>query len=321
MKEQSKLPICCKLSTWFIWRALIMSILLLAFAGYFYYDGKTGYKKKNTQYYSYMGYLQARELFKADRIKVKNGEPATSTLNAETWAQFLNNYKVKVYEEHEMRTEITDVEGCFPDNFTFPQRIPEEFAAGYDQLLKNPDTGSYEIWKNYTEKNNLEITADEHFKSKDTIESQFNWSIGSAVLGGLAFALLIRNSRRSMIVDADAYTAPGGKRITWEQITRLDRRKWAKKGLAYLHYKEGETIKQSKIDGMIYGQFDPDNPNNAEHLFQFIEKNLPPNAEIEDYESEDDEEDEEGKKTEQEASDKKKSEKNKEQVEKNKISE
>lgn len=269
-----------------------MFLLFAVFAGYFYYDGKVGYKNKNAKYYAYMGYLQAKQSFKNDQILAKNGKEAKITASEETWKQFVQDYKVKVYEGHSMKNEVEDVDGCFPEGHAFPQTIPSVFADGYDAMLNDVDGASYEIWKKYTSEKGLEISADKYFKSRSTIEGQFNWAIGSGVLATLALFFLVRTSRRSMSVDAEAYYSPNGQRVPFASIYKIDRRKWARKGLAYLYYKDdADHEKKARVDGMVYGQFDKENPQNAEKLFQLIEKNLSVDTEIIDYAEEEEDED------------------------------
>ena len=108
-------------------------------------------------------------------------------------------------------------------------------------------------------------------------------------MGGTALFFLIRTSGRSMKVNAEGYTAPGGKVIPFESIFKIDKRKWKGKGIAWVFYKDanGEE-KKAKVDGMVYGQFDDDDPHNAEVLYQRIEASVI-GVELIDFEEDEDE--------------------------------
>ena len=158
--------------------------------------------------------------------------------------------------------KITDVEGALPDGYEFPQKLPQVFVDSYAEMaadINNVET----IWKSYAAENGLNESSPEYFKPASEIKSQFNWAIGSGVLGTIALFFLVRTLGRRMKVDAEGYTPAGGKLIPFESIVKIDKRKWKNKGIAWVFYKDanGEE-KKAKVDGMVYGQFDEDNPHN-----------------------------------------------------------
>jgi len=293
----SKKPteIICKPSGWFIWRAVLISLMFLGFAGFFYYDGKIGYKKKNVDFYQYSAKSRAKEFFKQAAVERGNNDGVSNSpaSSEERWTAFAKDYEVELFEKRDVRTEesaIKDITGCLPKDFEFPQKLPEVFVTSFSEM--SADVANIEtIWKKHAADSNISESSGEYFKSKSEIESQFNWAIGSAVLGCIALFFLFRTLTRSMKVDENGYTAPGGKFVDFDSIFKIDKRKWSRKGISYLYYKESEASdeKKARIDGMVYGQFDMENPNNAEALYQRIEANVK-NVEIIDYEADEDDE-------------------------------
>ena len=93
-----------------------------------------------------------------------------------------------------------------------------------------------------------------------------------------------------MRVNDEGFTPAGGELIPFDSILKIDKRKWARKGLAYIYYQSGGAAKKARVDGMAYGQFDKDDPNNAENLFQKIESSVT-GVEVIDYEEEADNQD------------------------------
>jgi hypothetical protein len=53
-------------------------------------------------------------------------------------------------------------------------------------------------------------------------------------------------------------------------MLRIDKRNWDTKGLALIYYKDGDTEKKAKIDGMVYGQFKEEDGAPAERLFCYL---------------------------------------------------
>lgn len=274
--------ITCKPSSWFLWRATFMFIMLSAFGAYFYYDGAVGYPKKNANYYEYGAKSQVKDFFlKANRLK-ENFSAESSLENnpaksAESWEAFTASNTVQVYKKRDQNTPaslITDTEGCFPEGFAFPKKFPAIYTESYRQLIEDPNYADT-LWAHYAAENNLNQSVSEYFKPLKDIKGQFNWAIGSLALALLTLFFLIRTLLRSMSVSSEAYSAPNGSLVPFASIYKIDKRKWSNKGIAFLYYKtEANTEKKAKIDGMVYGQFDKENANNAEVLYQHIESHV-----------------------------------------------
>jgi len=63
---------------------------------------------------------------------------------------------------------------------------------------------------------------------------------------------------RRLRADGVSFTPPGGKTVRFEDVFRLDLRKWDNKGLAYAFYREGGVggEKRATIDDLKFGGAD-----------------------------------------------------------------
>jgi len=58
----------------------------------------------------------------------------------------------------------------------------------------------------------------------------------SLMIGAASFIFWTTQVKRVLKTDDEAVYAPGGKRVPFESITRIDRKKWVSKGLATVVY-------------------------------------------------------------------------------------
>jgi hypothetical protein len=92
-------------------------------------------------------------------------------------------------------------------------------------------------------------------KEKDwdyKLKEQFIWGACTGLIGlGMLIAYL-RNKDRVLRADADSLTMPDGVRIPFSSVTRIDKRKWDNKALAYLSWKDGATPRKAVIDDLVF---------------------------------------------------------------------
>ena len=62
----------------------------------------------------------------------------------------------------------------------------------------------------------------------------------------------LRNKGRVLRADGDSLTTPAGVRIPFASVTRIDKRKWDNKALAYLWWTDGGTTKKDVIDDLVF---------------------------------------------------------------------
>ncbi|NNM29055.1 MAG: hypothetical protein HKO57_06000 [Akkermansiaceae bacterium] len=249
-------PIVCRPTKWFFWRALALFAMFAVFAVLFFKDWKTGYPGKNLVYFSYKAFEDAKAAF-AERKK----EGLTKT----EWERFAAEQELPAPEE-----------GMLPEEAV--KAWPEELR-NYDLYRPAFEAGGMEAappgWIDYSDKMGWDEKPPSKSYDPAKIRNQFIYGVVSGVAALLALIFLLRIMRREMKVDDGAFYSPDGKKVPFDAIRRIDKRKWDSKGLAYLYYEDppGEK-RRAKVDGMVYGQFREEDGAPAEKLFQRILQNF-----------------------------------------------
>lgn len=254
----------CKVTKWFVWRALLMLLMFGFFGAYFLYDWKVGYPEKNVIVAHYKAFEEAEEAW-------------TKPENKENWEEFAADKTIPFEEDKSMYPAGTEFGLPWPESL----RSKESMQSNSIAELWNEYAGP-KMWPS-------KVNTLEDIKPREKIDEQL-WSAGiCGVLSGIALFFFLRTRGRSMSVDEEAYYAPGGEKVPFKAMRVIDKRKWATKGLAYITYEdEGGAQKKAKVDGMVYGQFKAEEGAPAEALFQQILANF--EGEIVDVlEDEDDE--------------------------------
>ncbi len=252
----------CRATKWFYLRGWAMVIMFGVFLVLFLKDWKVGWPTKNEVYYTYKAFEKAEELF-----------------NEREWSA----------EDWESETKKREL---FPaGDVVLPMHVDRKATwplqlSGYESyrnaVIEEGNKTIPPMWALYTHERGWSSAIPEKSYEAKKIQEQLYYGIGSGILLIIALFFLVRNSRRSMKVDGEAFYAPGGERIAFESIRRIDVRKWRLKGLAYLFFEDaphsadskGGALKRSKVDGLMYGQFKEENGAPAEALFQRILQNF-----------------------------------------------
>ena len=252
----------CRATKWFYLRVWAMVIMFGVFLVLFLKDWKVGWPTKNEVYYTYKAFEKAEELF--------NGRE----WSAEEW------------ESEAREREIFPAgDVVLPAHVDRKARWPLQLSGyeGYrSSVVEEGNKTIPPMWASYTHERGWSSAIPEKSYDGKKIQEQLYYGIGSGVLLSGALFFLVRNSRRSMKVDGEAFYAPCGKRVPFGAIRRIDVRKWRTKGLAYLFFEDaslsaeskGGALKKSKVDGMVYGQFRKEDGAPAEALFQRILQNF-----------------------------------------------
>lgn len=269
MKEGEAEVIVCRPTKWFYLRAAAMTTMFAVFLVLFLKDWKVGWPKKNEVYYTFQAFKGAKEAF---REHVEAGRSAAA------WKEFVESQKIGFPGE----------EGILPAGVD-PDRKWPELLADYERyrvaLEEEGNKPVPPLWTLYTDQRGWSSNAPAKSYPKDKIDEQLYLGLGSGVLMMIGVFFLLRTSRRAMKVDGEAYFAPNGERIPFEDIFRIDKRKWESKGLAYLYYGDRDSPRKAKVDGMVYGQFKPEEGAPAEALFQRITSRF--SGEVVEFASED----------------------------------
>ena len=252
----------CRATKWFYLRVWAMVIMFGVFLVLFLKDWKVGWPTKNEVYYTYKAFEKAEELF-------SGGE-----WTEEEW-------------ESEARTREIFPAGdvVLPAHVDRKARWPLQLSGYEGYRIAVVEEGNKPIppmWASYTHERGWSSAIPEKSYDAKKIQEQLYYGVGSGVLLCGALFFLVRNSRRSMKVDGEAFYAPSGERVAFGSIRRIDVRKWRTKGLAYLFFEnaslsaepKGGALKKCKVDGMVYGQFRKENGAPAEALFQRILQNF-----------------------------------------------
>ena len=92
-------------------------------------------------------------------------------------------------------------------------------------------------------------------KEKDwnyKLKEQFIWGVGTGLAGLGMLIAFMRNKDRVLRANATTLTTPGGVTIPFASVSRIDKRKWDNKALAYLWWQDGEVTKKAVIDDLVF---------------------------------------------------------------------
>lgn len=100
-------------------------------------------------------------------------------------------------------------------------------------------------------------TKDPHYHSASEINGQFFIAYFLWVMSLATFGWVLFNRRRNLSADGESLTTEGGTRVFFESVFEIDTRKWDKKGLAYVRYRnEAGVEKRTVIDDLKYKEAD-----------------------------------------------------------------
>ncbi|HSP43546.1 MAG TPA: hypothetical protein VLO11_11790 [Luteolibacter sp.] len=246
-------PIVCRPTSWFKFRALVMFAMFAVFAGWFYLDATTGYRKKNQVFYLHKTFETASKEFSKQN---ENGD-----LTAEEWKAYAAGQTVAFPE---------DAEKILPAGVELPMQWPE-ILHDYERMKP---LHWKELWEEYSGEKGLDADAPEQPYPSNKIREQWIvfWICLALALAALFF--LLRTMGRSIRADGETLTSASGKRVPYRDLRTLDLRKWDTKGLAFLDY-EGESGKgRIRLDGLTYGGFKKEDGEPAERLMRKIRANF-----------------------------------------------
>ncbi len=229
------------------------------FFGLFLKDWKVGYPKKNVHYYTYLSFEAAEVAFAA-------AEAAGQS--AEDWEAFATAQKIPYPDEAGLLPSGVDPQSPWPAELRDYAGYKIAFDAERNKAVPP-------MWVAYSDRQGWDSAAPEHGYDQGKIREQLYFGIGAGVLTLVALFYFLRTKGRVMMVDGEGYSPPGREKIPFNQIRRIDKRKWETKGLAYLYYQDQDGgTQKTKVDGMVYGQFREEDGAPAEKLFQHILRNF-----------------------------------------------
>lgn len=251
--------IICKPTPWFLLRAGVIFAMFSFFSVWFYFDGTTGYRQKNYEFYVHATFKPATDIF----AKMNSESPLTE----ETWREFAANQTVDFPEDRSV----------LPADLKLPMAWPEELMD-FNQVKSLQHN---HLWRAYSGKHKYNEEPAEKPYDSEKIQQQIYVCYICVGLSAIALFFLLRTIRRSIIVDDLSLTTADGKNIPFESMRVLDLRKWASKGLAFIEYEAPSGKNRARIDGLTYGGFNHEKNQPAEQLLRRIRSHF--TGEIVDY--------------------------------------
>ena len=245
----------CRATKWFYFRAWAMVIMFAVFLVLFLKDWKVGYPRKNEVYYTYKAFENAEKLFNEREWSV------------EEWQREVGQRKVFPGDDIALPSKV-DRKAPWPHQLSDYEIYRDAVAAEGNKTMPP-------MWAAYTDERGWSSSIPQKSYDRGKIQEQLYFGVGSGLLLLIALYFMVRTSRRSMKADLEAFYPPAGEKVPYESIRKIDTRKWRTKGLAYLFSEAQDgTVKRSRVDGMVYGQFREENGAPAEALFQKILQNF-----------------------------------------------
>ena len=225
-----------------------MFLMFAGFAAYFLYDYKIGYPKKNLIHGHYQAFYEAGQLWKEEE-------------NQARWPV--------IFEAERIPFQYNGADMPLPSGEERDQPWPEILA----DTSRLESEGWEAMWRDFASERagwpqHMELEEGAYTERK--VDEQLWFAVFCGLLSVVALFFLVRTRSRFMKADSEAYYAPGGARIPYEDMVRVDKRKWESKGLAMIYYKGEGGEKKAKVDGMVYGQFKEEEGAPAEALFQKV---------------------------------------------------
>lgn len=97
-----------------------------------------------------------------------------------------------------------------------------------------------------------------HRYTEKEIQEQFWWGGATLLIGLGVFGVMLLNKNKVLRAEADHFITPEGKKVFYAQATRVDKRRWGNKGLAYVWHQSQPGGKPTRvvIDDLKYGGAD-----------------------------------------------------------------
>ncbi|CAN5499177.1 hypothetical protein BH23VER1_BH23VER1_24870 [soil metagenome] len=154
---------------------------------------------------------------------------------------------VAIYEEFQVYDERSSAYGQLEAEGRLGQWPDLAGESGWE-------TGEPPAWRDYAAGKGWPEEPDK--RTQGDVTEQL---VISGVMGTLAVVILVVflvNRPKTLRADASSFTTPGGKRIPFDSVHRIDKRKWKNKGLAYAHYKGPQGSGKATIDDLKFGGAD-----------------------------------------------------------------
>lgn len=282
--------IICKPTNWFKLRAVVLTLMCLVGAFFFFKDWKFGYPKKNVKRFHYIAFENAEKNFQ---------EMSVDGISATEWESFAKQQRL--YKPvADGSKEVSDPAKILPaKEVQKDPGWPEILVNFADYRQKYDEESQFAVppgWKEFANSGGRKwsLDAPKELLTERTIKEQLYIGVLLTVLFLVALFWSLRTMGRAMKVSAAGFQPAGKELIPFNAMRKIDARKWQTKGLAFLFYEKDGNEKKARIDGMVYGQFKEEDGAPAQKLYDEILKNFSGEI-LELADSSEDEEDEQSK--------------------------
>lgn len=138
----------------------------------------------------------------------------------------------------------------------------EQFAK-YEEMRKEGREGE---WLAYSEKQGWPAKPPKHAYEPSQIRAQYFLAGVSTAFGLGAMGWLLICRSRKVWMDDEAIYGDNGKRVRFEDIDGVNKKKWESKGIAYALYEENGKMRRLTIDDYKYA--------GAEEILRAVEAHL-----------------------------------------------
>jgi len=234
-----------------------MSVFLVAIFCWFMYDAIIGYPQKNLSFYYHQAFVKAGEDYRTQK--------AEGRFDAEEWKDYVATQKVFAGVPAEELPKGTNLNTPWPSNLEDYGSIERNLTSRLPARL---------LWEDFVPEKGLKsVDAPENAKSAETIWWQYASAYIALGLGVITAAFTLFMKGKSISITNSSITLPSGKELSFKDIKKIDDRKWAEKGLAHLYYNDQQGEHKARIDGFVFGGFEPGS-GSAEAMMESIKNNF-----------------------------------------------
>jgi hypothetical protein len=127
---------------------------------------------------------------------------------------------------------------------TLEQWMAQNKAAG----LPVGENGEPPKWATYAAQKGWPEEAPKHY-GEEEIAQQYHWGSAMFVLIGVVGIVTLLNKGKTLVGYPDHMVMPNGAEVRFQDVSKVDKRKWDVQGLAYVFYqKEGKTMRATVDD-------------------------------------------------------------------------
>ena len=133
------------------------------------------------------------------------------------------------------------------------QKIYQQFTAFKEEMKENSELEIYAAWDEHAATRGLPPSgkAGKEIEGMNKTDSSIMWQkilgFGLIPLSAMMVYAWIQTFSRWVAVDEKGVTTSSGQNAPWASMTKLDKLRWPKKGIAFLHYEDADKRINQRI--------------------------------------------------------------------------